>query len=218
MRRAPAVLLAALAAPALGQAPPQAPLDSGIWLGARGGYAVPSGDTSLGGAAVRDVVDHKIPIWLDLGYRFNRWVWGELFLELAPAEVASACPPGVACSASDVRFGLGAQFHLASRRALDPWVGVGLGVEVLKAKVWDPALLGITTSTWAGIELPFVEAGVDVAVSQRLSFGPYAALSAAYFTSVSHRPPGGGTTSRSIEGRASHAWAQAGLKATLRLR
>jgi hypothetical protein len=217
MRAAPAVLLAALAAPALGQAP-QASLDSGLWFGVRGGYAVPSGDISRGGAAVRDVVEYKLPIWLDLGYRFNRWVWGDLFIELAPAKVADAsCPPDVACSASDVRFGLGAQLHLASRAALDPWVGIGVGVQVMNAEVWDPTLLGVTEWSWAGIEFPIVEAGIDVAVSRRLSLGPYAALSFASFTSVSQRPPGGSTTSDSVEERASHSWAQAGLKLTIRL-
>ncbi len=92
----------------------------------------------------------------------------------------------------------------------------GLGVEILNAETSDPTL-GVTEWSWAGIEFPLMDAGVDFAVSRRLSLGPYAALSVASFTSMWKRPPGGPTASGSIEERTSHAWAQIGLRAAIKL-
>jgi hypothetical protein len=217
MRAWPTLLLALAATPAAAQ---RAGDDTGLLLGLRAGYGVPFGDVARGAQAVRDLVPAKIPLWLDLGYRFSARVQGELFLELAPASVADAfCGPGGSCQAFDLRFGVAVHFHLAPRRVLDPWLGVGAGVEVLRADGLgpDPAVPGRFEWTWAGVELPLVEAGVDARISERLTLGPYVSASFVQFTSIAERPVGGTERTRKIEDRATHRWVQAGLKATLRL-
>lgn len=221
--RAPTILLlVALAAPAAGRAAPPDPTGwSGLVLGARVGYGAPFGRLTAGGVEVRDVVDWKVPIWLEVGYRFGGHLRGELFFELAPGSVAEEyCTPEVSCSVTGARFGIALQLHLLPGKRFDPWVGVGVGIEVLNAQLSDAEPLapaGRHDLTYTGYELPLVEVGIDVAVSQRFDIGPYVSASFGQFTSLAQRPRGGTRTSESIDARDTHGWLQAGLKMTLRL-
>ena len=222
MRAWPALLLAlALAAgPAAAAAASPASDASGFLLSARVGWGVPFGDVSRDAQAVEDVVAAKVPIWLELGYRFARRVDGDLYVELAPARVAgAACGAGGACDGYDLRFGLLVHVHLAPTRAIDPWLGVGVGVETLQAEVQGPdpaAPAGGEQWTWSGIEVP-LELGVDARLSARLTLGPYVSASLAQFTSLGEQPAGGAGATGSIDRRALHGWMQAGLRATFRL-
>jgi hypothetical protein len=149
-------------------------------------------------------------------------VWGELYVEVAPAEMSSrSCASGDSCSASNFHAGLALQLRLAPAAWIDPWIGIGAGVEVLSVtpSERDPvAAPGGTPRRWAGIELPLVEAGVDLAVTDRISLGPYASVTFAQYTSVARRPAGGGSSDTSaVDERVTHRWMQAGLKMTLRL-
>lgn len=213
--RALPLLLAMLAAsPAAAQESPT----GGFVLGARVGRGVPFGDVAAGSFAVGDVVAHKIPVGIDLGYRFGRRVTGALVLELAPASVQPAyCNPAAPCSASDVRFGIALRLRLAPGAPIDPWIGAGIGVEVLNARVWEPAPVDADAEwSWAGLEVP-LEAGIDVRLHARLAIGPYLSVSIARFTSVSRRPAGGAKTSGAIDARADHGWLQAGVRVELLL-
>jgi opacity protein-like surface antigen len=211
-----AVAAAALLAPA---ARADAPAASGPYFGIHAGYGLPWGDVSGGGGPrIEDVVDWKVPIGIDLGYRFNRRFWGQLFFELAPASAATdLCAGGVKCTASDVRLGIGALLRLAPSALLDPWLGAGVAVEVLNAEGAGVALGATGEASWFGFELPFVEGGVDLAVSDRVTLGPWVSYTLARFTSESLKPDGGSTTSGRIHERANHGWLSAGLKATLKL-
>ncbi len=206
------------------------PADQGINLSARLGYGVPSGDISndVDAAGFRidprldDLISHKIPIWLELGYRFNPSVWGGLYLELAPASVESAFCPNGGCSANNVRFGLDLQFHLAPRQQVDPWVGIGVGYEVLNAEsgldLDGDGIADVTgDSSYSGWELPLLEAGVDFAASPRASFGPYLSWSVARYTDTRVSAPGFPEVSSSIGSRATHGWIEIGIKGTLKL-
>jgi hypothetical protein len=212
-RARPLALLAVLltAGGALADPPqPRGPL-----IGARLGWAIPRGDVARAGPALEDVVDGALPIALDLGYRFNRRVWGQLYIAAAPAASATAFCSGD-CSAADVRFGVEVLLRLAPGARLDPWVGVGAGIELLQVK-GDEAADGTRREwDWAGIEIPF-EAGLDVAIGDRFSLGPYLSVALAQFTAASVRPAGGSTPSESVKDRATHAWLAGGLKATVRL-
>jgi hypothetical protein len=218
MRACLALLLALAALPAAAQQPGD---DTGLVLGLRAGYGAPFGEVESDGAPVRDVVSSKIPIWLELGYRFSARLQGEIFFELAPASVrAGLCAGDASCEASDARFGIVLQLHLAPHGPIDPWLGVGVALELLRAEVVDPGggrPPGRYDWTWAGLELPILEAGLDVRVSRRLTLGPYVSASLGEFTSFSERPEGGPTTSGSIDEREPHGWIQGGLKGTLRL-
>jgi hypothetical protein len=191
---------------------------AGPFVAVYGGLGLPYGDIAGDGPALDEVVERKIPLGVELGYRFNRRVWGELFFELAPGTAAEAlCAGGVECSASDFRTGLAFLFRIAPKAWLDPWIGVGVALEVLNAEGQNAAAGTPYEWSWFGLELPFATAGIDFAVSDRVGIGPWATASLARFTSDSARPVGGGTVSGSVADRAQHSWLSAGVKATLRL-
>ena len=216
MRAWPALLLALVAAPAAAQ-PGE---DSGFLVSARAGYGAPFGEVASDGAAVDEIVPGKLPLWLELGYRIVPRVHGDIYVELAPARVGDgACGRGGSCQAYDLRFGLLLLLRLAPGRTVDPWVGAGVGVEVLQAEVQGPdpaATSGDHERRWTGIEVP-LEAGVDLRLSSRLAVGPYVSATLAWFTSVEEGPADGAGATRSIDDRALHGWLQAGLKATFGL-
>jgi hypothetical protein len=216
--RLPLVLALSLAAPpALGDAPAAA--TSGPFFGVRAGLAVPYGDVAQGGPRLEDFVDRKIPLGIELGYRFHRRFWGELFFDLAPASAASElCAGDVDCSASNFRLGLAFLLRLAPRASVAPWLGAGVGVEVLNVEGRNAEAGGVPYEwSWFGLELPFLEAGVDLAVTERFTLGPWISATIARFTSDSARASGGETVSGAVADRAQHGWLSGGIKATLHL-
>jgi hypothetical protein len=237
MRARPLALALVLALPAVATAqydPIRSPpgrrqsvvRDQGINLSARVGFGVPSGDISddrdaAGNKidpALDDLVNYKIPIWLELGYRFNPSVWGGLYLELAPAKTdRSFCVSGRDCSSHDVRFGVDMQLHFAPYNNVDPWLGLGIGAEFLAVKAFDPSINDVSKFTWAGLEFPLLEAGLDLALSPRATIGPYVAWSIGYYTRYGVESPGFAGISGSISDKAIHTWFQIGVKGTLKL-
>lgn len=212
-----AVLLA-LAAAAPAAEPPAA--ERGPLLTVRAGYGIPSGDVVRGGPAVSDLVERKLPLGFAVGYRLTRRLWAELSFELAPATPApSLCAGGTSCSASDVRVGAAVVVRLLPGARLDPWLAAGAGVEVLNVAGRDPssATPSRTQWSWAGVELPSLAAGVDLALSSYLGVGPWASLSFARYTSDSAKAEGSETVSGAVRGRSVHRWLAGGLQATLKL-
>lgn len=201
--------------------PPAAygPGETGLTLGARIGYGSPGGKISNeGDPRLDDVIDYKIPIWLELGYRFNPTVWGGFYLELAPMSVNSDfCAAGRSCSGGSVRFGVDMQFHLAPHRPVDPWFGVGIGGEFVSFDAFDATVGDISTFDFNGLELPLLEGGLDLAVTPRFTLGPYVSYSFARYSGFNVSTPGFADVSGTIHDRTTHTWFQIGLKGTFKL-
>jgi hypothetical protein len=211
-----AAVLLGIALPASADGPH--PAERGPVLSLRAGYGVPSGAVARGGPGVADFAERKYPVGLELGYRLTRHLWPVLVVELAPATPASAlCGGGASCSASDVHLGLQLVFRLLPGALVDPWVAAGAGVEVLNAAGRDTSGLGTARWSWAGVELPYLEAGLDLAVSSWIAVGPWASLSFTRFTSDSVTVEGADEVSGAVHGRTVHRWISGGLRATLRL-
>jgi hypothetical protein len=214
-RRPVVIALLALAASSASADPPGA---AGPYFALRAAWGVPYGDVEQAGPRLEDLVESKLPIGLEIGYRFNRRLWGQLFFDLAPAWAApDVCTGDVSCDASDVRLGIGMIVRLAPTAFIDPWLGVGVAVELMNAEGLAPGTGAVSERSWFGYELPFVDAGVDLALSDRVTVGPWISATVARFTSESVRPKGGSTTSGAVRDRATHGWLTAGLKATLKL-
>jgi hypothetical protein len=221
MRVVVTAALLALAAPLpAAAAPPAAPPERGPVLSVRAGYGVPAGDTMRAGPAVSEVVERKFPLAFLVGYRLSPHFWTQLAFELAPATPAPAlCAGGTSCSASDVHLGAQLVLRLLPGARIDPWLGGGVGVEVLSASGRPPGspTAARTSWSWAGVELPYVEAGADVALSSWIGVGPWASLSFARYTSDSVKVEGSETVSGATHSRTVHRWIAGGLQATLRL-
>jgi hypothetical protein len=204
--------------------PYDGPGDQGLILGARIGYAFPGGDLVAPGfqpfsnipaplSSLGDSIDSKIPIWLEVGYRFTPIVWGTIYLDLSPLGVKSAaCEQGAECDGSDVRFGLDVQFHFLPYQQMDPWFGIGIGAEFLKM-----TSLVDGEERFSGWEFPLLEGGLDFNVSPRFALGPYAALSFARFNSYRATLSGQSSTVDVGGAERTHEWFQVGLKATIKL-
>jgi hypothetical protein len=215
------LLVAALLAPAAASAQARyyRQSDSGLVLAGRLGYGFPNGDVATGEPDVpprmSDTWSGKIPIWLELGYRFNGLVRAGLYLELAPTMVSdSACPADVSCSAADVRVGLDVQFHFMPHQQIDPWLGLGFGAEFL---TYHQSLPGPDyDERWSGWELPMIEGGLDMPLAPRFSLGPYMALS---FSQFNRRrvTQDNVTTEFTPSGESTHSWFQVGIKGTFAL-
>jgi hypothetical protein len=172
----------------------------GVELGLRMGLALPGGDAAPR-TSLSDLVTNHIPLWIDLGYRFNDrvafGVYGQYGV-LNPKCTGS-------CSGYDARFGLQLHAHLQPRAATDPWVGVGAGYEIMEI---DPR--GEAAYVLEGFELLNLQMGIDWRASQSFTLGPFLSVTASEFSKVSHQ---GGT--KDVGDDQMHEWVTLGLRGLL---
>ena len=175
---------------------------SGFSLGIRAAWAFPYGDVN-GHANLQDNVRDQVPLWLEAGYRFSKSIYAGLYGQITPGR-ANNCPIGADCSTSGYRFGIEGIYTILPDAVLQPWVGVGVGYEILNF-----SRAGEET-TVKGLELAHVELGADWAASKNFSVGPYASYSLfGKYTSTSVNG-----VSNDVSDTAGHSWLQVGLKAT----
>jgi opacity protein-like surface antigen len=211
---APAAPAASEPAPAA--APAAAPAkEGGVELGLRVGYGLPLGDAVKDGK-LSDGFSGQVPIWLDVGYRINKNIYAGVYFAYGFAFLNKdkACPGGADCSASDMRFGVNAHYHIMPDQAFDPWVGIGIGYEIagLKASAGGQEF----KATYSGLEFVNLQVGGDYKVSPQLAVGPFVALSIAQYSSYKTDPelPGADST---IKDKAIHEWLTIGVKGTFGL-
>jgi len=177
-----------------------------LHLALRTGFGLPLGhyasvrtvagfrDTSVN--ALLDDTHGVIPLWLDVGYRWSaHWMVGGyvmagLVLPKTAADndpLGGGCPKGFDCSAFGVRAGLQVQYRLAPGEPLDPWLGLGVGYEWIESSV-EGELLSFpfdASFTHSGPDLLHLQGGLDVAIAEDASLGPFLSLSAMRYTACS---------------------------------
>jgi hypothetical protein len=210
MRARAALLLAAVASAPAAAEDRRDDVHPGVLLQASVGYALARGEL-VPDQDLADLVPDKVPVRLAVAYRFTGRFRAGLFFEIAPARVdSSSCVDG-SCDASSVRIGISAEVHLAPGARLDPWLGLGAGAEVLEAEGRDP-LLGVRSDlSYTGFELPFVEAGLDIALRRDVTVGPFVSAAFGQYT----RATSSAGDDAQIAHRASHGWLQAGARLTV---
>jgi hypothetical protein len=102
---------------------PAAKKEGGFEIGVRLGYGLPMGDLAKD-AKLSDSVSGMLPIWLDIGYRINPNIFVGGYAQYGIAFVKD-CPDSASCSASSIRFGAQAHYHIIPDQTFDPWVGLG---------------------------------------------------------------------------------------------
>jgi hypothetical protein len=182
-------------------------------LAARVGYGVPYGEVTADTERLSDLVFGRVPLWLELAYRVDpRWQVG-MYLELAATSVSPGqCAAGYSCTGSGVRAGLAAHWHFRPGRRVDPWLATGLGLERLTTDVYHPGRR--IEQRWTGIDLPLLEVGLDVALSDRVALGPFLSGSLSRFLTYAGTDSGA-TTRTAIADRSYHGWAELGLRVTV---
>jgi hypothetical protein len=201
-----------------GQGPAAANADGGeqelTWdhrfsFGVRAQYALPFGDAvagQSGGEQLNNVVSGVFLIGGEVGYLvYPRLTLLGYFFYGFPTfygGAASTCAPtedtGGACSASLIRFGVMANYHFSANKRWDPWIGAGIGYEILNLEADD--CTGTATQTFGlnGFELTGM-GGVELRPGANLGLGPYVELS-------------GGHYFADISSSAIHGWVSLGLR------
>lgn len=188
--------------------------ESGVELGARSGYGIPMGD-ALKDKKMSDGVDGMIPIWIDAGYRINPNLFAGVYFQYGLVSVADkACGSGADCSASDIRIGLQGQYHIMPDASFDPWVGLGVGYEMLKSSA--EAGGSKFSRTMSGFEFANLQAGADFEVAPGFGVGPFISFSLGQYSS-SESDPNPTNESSDIKDKAMHQWLLLGVKGSYSL-
>lgn len=162
------------------------------FLGARVGYAFPSGDAAKG-EPMKDTIKSDIPIQVDAGLSVLGVVSLGLYGSYGPTQFKDACP---SCSGQNLRGGV--QLNLRPPVVLKSlWGGVFAGLEQqsVKGTGFDVKYRG-----WeAGLQ-----AGWDFSLLPFFGFGPYVSYSLAQFTTA---------TGTNLPDKAQHQYLTVGLRA-----
>jgi hypothetical protein len=171
---------------------PNAPVENGISVGFRLGYAYPSGGLADIEPrheyyfALGQYAKGQVPLWFDAGYLVNPYFYVGAYFSYGIVQV----PQCQSCSSSDVRFGVDVQVRFLGRNAFQPWLGLGfLGYERLGI---SPAEFAWGTSNaFDGVEWVSPEAGMDYKLFPALSAGIFTGISLSKYlgASVSGREP-----------------------------
>jgi hypothetical protein len=160
------------------------PSDVGFAIGLRSGYAIPAGIAGVN--HLTDVVTGVIPIGVDVGWFINRHVYvGGYFLygfALGVGNNLADCTT-YTCSVSTLRFGAVVHYHFRPETQWDPWVGGGLGYDVLNTEEDDDTEGDIVQSGAAHGFIVNIESGIDFKPLKYVGLGPYVELTTGHYSS-----------------------------------
>jgi hypothetical protein len=191
-----------------------APGDKKFILGARMGFGIPIG--KVNGNATVDIshsVVGEVPLWLDIGYMVTPDVMLGAYGQFAPL-VTRNCDTGASCRGSDVRVGVQAQFLVSPGEKVNPWVGFGLGYEILSL---GESMTGYeATASFKGIELAHLQAGLDLRATTAVGIGPFVGYSIGQFSRAT-TSNALGWTSGDLANPVMHEWFEFGVRGVLAL-
>ncbi len=216
--------------------------ESGLAVGLRVAYGIPFGDaqqftsgsaqtlgTNGNTTSMASFQRGMLPIWFDLGYRFNRNVYLGLFYQFAPTFPPSgncAVSPGTSasgqttCDGFEHRFGIDLQYHILPKELVDPWIGLGLGYELAQLNLSQGAG-GDTGSFQAGGPQADLQLGADLRFAHAVPFGPFIDVSLAELGTendyaANGHGPNGGSSAVSFNTKL-HGWVTLGIRAQFNL-
>ena len=189
---------------------PQKPVENGISVGLRVGYALTFGDAT-GGSTLNAGANGQIPFWFDAGYLVNPYLYLGAYFSYGVVLIPGGFnyPPcgtsGVSCSGSDVRFGADLQYRLLGRSAFQPWIGLGcLGYERIH---WSVSNSGTSEAiAFNGIEWVTPQAGFDYKIFPSLSAGLFLAFSISQYLGTSLSVQNGMSKPATMNGNPAHEW------------
>ena len=195
-------------------------------LGGRLGYSISKGDFSKD-LAMGDVFKGSIPLMFDLWGRLRGGLAVGLYLQVGIGIQGKELDDCDGCSLWNIRVGLQAAQHFNSEGAVDPWVGIGFGVD--DTSVTADRMYGSETyrveSSYRAFPEAMVQAGVDFG-TDRIAFGPFISATYASYSKVSIKTACAndigcsgfyeGETDGSVASgnRAGHSWLLAGVRGT----
>jgi hypothetical protein len=180
------------------------PSPSGLRVAVRSGLALPMGEAFVSSGLLSDTIAAYVPLRLDVGYRIERHFYVGAAAQVA-AILPNDCPPGASCSGSNMRFGVMLAYHLLPTRIVDPWVGAGVGFELLRM---SRSVSGTSVDIAArGLELLDLELGADLRPNASFRVGPVLSTSIGRYARVAVNGASTGDFDSSL-----HAWVMLGLR------
>jgi hypothetical protein len=139
-----------------------------------------------------------------VGFRIERHFYVGIDGQVA-AIVPAGCTGGFSCSGTNTRVGVMVAYHLLPTKVIDPYLGVGVGYEVLHtSRSFGDASVDITAR---GFEVIDAELGADVRLGRAWRIGPVVSGSLGRYTSVAVN----GTTSTDFD-TLQHVWINIGVR------
>jgi outer membrane protein W len=190
-------------------------------MGKQGVIPSPTGTTAISSNHLSDDYTGMVPISIDLGYRINPAIYVGVFAQYGFVSfnhgTNPACLDGFDCSAHDIRFGLDLHYHFLADVGFDPWIGAGVGYEMLdfsaSGSVRGQAIR--EDGNIRGFEFLNLQAGDDFHVTPHLVVGPFIAFSLGRFSSYSLDITSAGVSqspSGDLRKRGIHEWLTIGVR------
>lgn len=200
-------------------------------LGARVGYAFPSGDAyevrDFGTFSQKEFADAMVPIQVDLGWNFlptlTAGVYYSYGFGATGSKLKDLCSgPGASCDAPVFqRFGALVSMRLDALAFL-PWASLGAGMELASFKVKN-VILNPLAPIAGDLEGNFrgwnanLAAGVDFRLLPLLKVGPYAQWDVGQYTVQDVKYLGETVASGGVDNQKTHHWFTIGLRGTFDL-
>lgn len=186
------------------------------------GVATGAGPQSVNGTTQQTIAQDesalfvgRVPFVFDLGYRVSHLYFG-LYAMYAIAFPANSALPtcntsGAQCSGHGDELGLLFAYHVAPLSHVDPWVGLGVGVEW--ATVSTSVGSGRVDLTFLGYPAATLQVGADWKEQRQFAIGGFLGLSVSQYATLS-ASSGGRSVSTDIENETWHGWFTFGLRAS----
>lgn len=194
------------------------------------GISVPFGEETSG-RDLNDDVNWRVPVWLDVGYRFSDAIYAAIYTQFGL--MGSAQPNcnkrsgqlSTACSAEDVRLGVEVLFNPLPRDALDLWFGAGAAWERLRQTARFLVDIptgngGVTANPATIVEITQgmvldLQAGIDFPLHGAFEAGPFIGYSPGVFLGRYYNCTLVTCPADGISDKAFHHWVTLGVRGTL---
>lgn len=223
---APAVPAATAESPAAdasaGPTGPAREFRPGFEAGLRLGIGLPLGNVGKGALGeerkIGDLVTWRTPVWVDVAYRVSPVASYGLYGQIGVGGTGDACVGK--CDWSDLRVGAQGKWRFNPGAHVDPWLGLGVGLESLNFQTSEGRLDSEgftfqeqTTERLMGPEL-LLQGGLALLVDETLQLGPYVSASVGSYVGDHYRcgpDPAACPSGSSLDGSGFHAWLGVGL-------
>lgn len=177
-----------------------------IFLGVRGGYAIPWGDV-MTSRPLSDTVKSQLPVQLDLGLKLGKALGVGAYASYGLAQRSAAwrreCDArGSDCSAATLRIGAQLDLHAENTASSELWGGVAAGYEELRTR--DPNGL-VPEVAFKGYDAT-LQGGFDLLVSPEVRIGPFVSVTVGRFDRVK------AAAEAEITSKELHGWLQLGVR------
>jgi hypothetical protein len=133
-----------------------------VEVGLRAGYSIPMGDVADKSSFSDTGLSGVIPIQAEVGYKINpNLLVGGYFSYGIGMANSDKCKD---CSFSQLRFGAQVHYYFLPTGQFDPWLGAGIGYEILKESQAEVSA--------KGLEYINLQGGADYRVNGNVGLGP----------------------------------------------